>query len=69
MLFRSKLSEDDIQSAIERRASARKDKDFAAADGVREELLQQGIALQDAPRGTTWSPSPRLDVAADQTTS
>ncbi|GFH29518.1 uncharacterized protein HaLaN_28194, partial [Haematococcus lacustris] len=39
------------------RAAARAAKDFAAADAIRIELAQQGVAIMDLPDGsTTWRP-------------
>lgn len=62
-LKRSGLTEADVLDAIERRASARKDKDFAAADAVREEIAAKGIQILDTPEGTTWRPNPNLEIA------
>ncbi|MBI5489568.1 MAG: cysteine--tRNA ligase [Deltaproteobacteria bacterium] len=53
-LRRVGMSEADLDDAIGRRAAARKAKDFAAADRVRAELLEQGIELMDGPTGTEW---------------
>ena len=44
-----------IESMIQKRIDAKKAKDFATADGVRDELLAQGIVLRDGPEGTTWT--------------
>lgn len=39
---------------IEQRQAARKNKDFAAADKIRNKLAEFGIVLEDTPAGTTW---------------
>ncbi len=44
-----------IQGMISKRTEAKKAKDFAVADQVRDELLAQGIVLRDGPEGTSWS--------------
>ncbi|MEC8734661.1 MAG: hypothetical protein VXX86_06775, partial [Planctomycetota bacterium] len=31
------------------------EKDWAAADAIRDELTELGIAIKDGPEGTTWS--------------
>ena len=43
-----------IADAIAARNAARKAKNFAESDRVRDELLAKGIALKDGPEGTTW---------------
>jgi len=43
-----------IQEMIEKRVQAKKDKDFALADQIRNDLDAQGIELQDSREGTTW---------------
>ena len=47
-------SEDWIAEKIAERESARKRKDYAAADRIRKELLERGIVLEDKDGKTTW---------------
>ena len=48
------LDESAIQAQIQARADAKKAKNFAEADRIRNELLAQGIVLKDSATGTTW---------------
>ena len=48
------LSRGEIEEMIARREEARKKKDFATADALRDELGQKGILLRDTPWGTFW---------------
>jgi cysteinyl-tRNA synthetase len=50
----TKLDEATIQRLIDERAAAKGAKNFAEADRIRKELLEQGIVLKDSPTGTTW---------------
>jgi cysteinyl-tRNA synthetase len=45
-----------VQALIDRRTAARAAKDFAAADGIRQELLGLGVEVKDTPAGTVWKP-------------
>lgn len=44
----------DIEAKIAARSEAKKNKDWATADKIRNELKEQGIILEDGPDGTTW---------------
>ena len=44
-----------IEEMIEKRANAKKERNFALADQIREELAAQGIILKDTREGTKWS--------------
>ncbi|MGE0498218.1 MAG: cysteine--tRNA ligase [Ramlibacter sp.] len=48
------LDDAAIQQRIEARAAAKKARDFAEADRIRDELLAQGVVLKDSAAGTTW---------------
>ncbi len=44
----------EIEALIEERQQARKNRDFARADAIRDELKAQGIILEDTPQGVKW---------------
>jgi len=48
------LDEASIQQQIVARAAAKKARNFAEADRIRDDLLAQGIVLKDSAAGTTW---------------
>jgi cysteinyl-tRNA synthetase len=43
-----------VEDRIAARIAARKAKDFASADGIRDEVAKQGVELRDGPAGTDW---------------
>ncbi|MEO8260689.1 MAG: cysteine--tRNA ligase [Acidobacteriota bacterium] len=45
---------EEIERLIEERHAARRRRDFAAADGVRDDLAARGVLLEDSPAGTRW---------------
>lgn len=49
-----KTLDDEIEQLIEKRQQARKDKDFALSDEIRDTLKLQGILLEDTPSGVKW---------------
>ncbi|MBK1688875.1 cysteine--tRNA ligase [Rubrivivax gelatinosus] len=44
----------EIQRQIEARAAAKRERRFADADRIRDELAAKGVVLKDTPQGTTW---------------
>ncbi len=46
--------EDEIEELINKRQEARKNKDFAMADKIRDDLKARGIILEDTPQGVRW---------------
>jgi len=48
------LTEAEIQGFIAARAQAKKDRNFAESDRIRDQLAAQGITLKDSAQGTTW---------------
>ncbi len=48
------LSAEEIEALIEQRLQARKVKNFARADEIRDELKARGVVLEDSREGTSW---------------
>jgi cysteinyl-tRNA synthetase len=48
------LANDQIQRLIEERTQAKQQKNYALADSLRDQLVGQGIILEDSPNGTVW---------------
>jgi cysteinyl-tRNA synthetase len=51
---KAELLDTDIEALIEERQAARKAKNFARADEIRNELLEKGIVLEDTREGVKW---------------
>ena len=51
---KAELLDADIEQLIEERQAARKAKNFARADEIRNELLEKGIVLEDTREGVKW---------------
>lgn len=51
---KEELLDADIEALIEKRQAARKEKNFALADQIRQELLDKGIVLEDTREGVKW---------------
>jgi cysteinyl-tRNA synthetase len=43
-----------VEGKLEERQQARKDRDFARADAIRDELVDAGIVVEDTPQGARW---------------
>lgn len=48
------ILDDEIEEMIEKRQAARKERNFALADQIRDELLAKGIILEDTREGVKW---------------
>ena len=48
------LSDADVEALIAERTASKKARDFKRADAIREELLEQGIVLEDTKSGVRW---------------
>ncbi len=52
---KEEMLDEDIEALIAESQQARKDKNFARADEIRDELLAKGIVLKDTREGVRWS--------------
>jgi cysteinyl-tRNA synthetase len=48
------MLDEDIEQLLKERVEARKNKNFARADEIRDQLENDGILLEDTPQGTRW---------------
>jgi cysteinyl-tRNA synthetase len=53
---RGASNDDDvrIQALIDERAIAKKSRDFARSDAIRDQLAREGVLLEDTPQGVRW---------------
>jgi len=56
------LGEDRIGSLMAEREHARKQRDFARADALRDELAAAGILVRDTPQGSTWAVAEKVSA-------
>ena len=54
---KTEILDSEIEDLIEQRTQARKNKDFALADKIRNDLLERGIVLEDTREGVKWKRS------------
>ena len=51
---KEEMLDGEIEAMIEKRQAARKERNFALADQIRDELLARGIILEDTREGVKW---------------
>lgn len=54
VIFTAGEAGEEIEALVKAREAARSVKDWARADAIRDQLLEQGIFLEDTPTGTVW---------------
>ncbi|MNJ72782.1 Cysteine--tRNA ligase [compost metagenome] len=50
----TELLDQDVEALIQERTEARKSKNWARADEIRDQLDAEGIVLEDTPQGMRW---------------
>ncbi|MFD2445256.1 cysteine--tRNA ligase [Bacillus sp. CGMCC 1.16607] len=53
-LKQAELLDEEIETLIQKRIDARKNRDFALSDQIRDQLKEMNIILEDTPQGTRW---------------
>ncbi|MBV9669730.1 MAG: cysteine--tRNA ligase, partial [Acidobacteriales bacterium] len=54
LLISSAISDAEVDRLLEERAQAKRGRDFTRADGIRQELAERGILVEDSKEGTRW---------------
>ena len=54
LLARQSLSDEEIEALVQKRQAAKKQRNFASADQVRNELAAKGIVIEDSKEGVRW---------------
>ncbi|MGA7106606.1 MAG: cysteine--tRNA ligase [Terracidiphilus sp.] len=54
LLARQSLSDEEIEALVQKRQAAKKQRNFALADQVRNELAAKGIVIEDSKEGVRW---------------
>ncbi|WP_319778030.1 cysteine--tRNA ligase [Maridesulfovibrio sp.] len=55
MLERKGIEAEKVEELVAARQEARKNKDFARSDEIRDELIELGVEVKDTPQGAVWS--------------
>jgi len=55
-----------VERLLAERAEARKRKDYAAGDRIRDQLAAAGVVIEDGPQGARWKLAPRSEAKADE---
>jgi len=48
------LGDEEVEALVQQRVEAKKNKDWATADKIRDDLKEQGIVVEDSAEGSTW---------------
>ena len=60
------IDADWVEHLIAERAEARKRKDYAEGDRIRDRLAAAGVAIEDGPQGTRWKLAPSAMAKSDE---
>ncbi|HIY58528.1 MAG TPA: cysteine--tRNA ligase [Candidatus Tetragenococcus pullicola] len=54
IIFENNTTDEEVEALIAAREKARKERNFARSDEIRNSLKEQGVILEDTPQGTRW---------------